>query len=58
LSNRTVPFIRYDVGNDITMMSEPCACGTAFARLTDVGGRHDDDVYGSHTVPASAFGTY
>ena len=56
LSNRTFPFIRYDLGDEITMMSEPCACGSAFARVADISGRRDDDfVYGSHTVPASAF---
>jgi phenylacetate-coenzyme A ligase PaaK-like adenylate-forming protein len=56
LSNRTFPFIRYDLGDDITMVAEPCACGSAFARVADISGRHDDDfVYGSHTVPASAF---
>ena len=56
LSNRTFPFIRYDLGDEITMMSDPCACGSAFARVADISGRHDDDfVYGSHTVPASAF---
>jgi phenylacetate-coenzyme A ligase PaaK-like adenylate-forming protein len=56
LSNRTFPFIRYDLGDEITMMSEPCACGMAFNRVADISGRRDDDfVYGSHTVPASAF---
>ena len=56
LSNRTFPFIRYDLGDEITMMSDPCACGSAFARVADISGRRDDDfVYGSHTVPASAF---
>jgi phenylacetate-coenzyme A ligase PaaK-like adenylate-forming protein len=56
LSNRTFPFIRYDLGDDIAMMSEPCPCGSAFARVADISGRRDDDfVYGSHTVPASAF---
>ncbi|MDT5073998.1 MAG: hypothetical protein QOH82_3318 [Mycobacterium sp.] len=56
LSNRTFPFVRYDLGDEITMMSDPCACGSAFARVADISGRRDDDfVYGSHTVPASAF---
>jgi len=56
LSNRTFPFIRYDLGDDIAMMSEPCPCGSAFARVADISGRRDDDfVYDSHTVPASAF---
>lgn len=56
LSNLTFPFIRYDLGDEITMMSEPCPCGSAYARVADITGRHDDDfVYASNTVPASAF---
>lgn len=56
LSNRTFPFIRYDLGDEITMMPGPCPCGSAFARVADIGGRHDDDfVYGTHSLPASAF---
>jgi phenylacetate-coenzyme A ligase PaaK-like adenylate-forming protein len=56
LSNRTFPFIRYDLGDEITMLSDPCACGSAFARVADISGRRDDDfVYGAHTLPASAF---
>ncbi len=56
LSNRTFPFIRYDLGDEITMVSEPCTCGSAFTRVADVSGRRDDDfVYGSHSLPASAF---
>lgn len=56
LSNRTFPFIRYDLGDEIALMSEPCPCGSVFARVADISGRHDDDfVYGSHSVPASAF---
>jgi phenylacetate-CoA ligase len=56
LSNRSFPFVRYDLGDDITIMSEPCVCGSAFARVADISGRRDDDfAYGSHSVPASAF---
>ena len=56
LSNRTFPFIRYDLGDEITMMTDPCACGSAFARVADISGRRADEfVYGSHAVPASAF---
>jgi phenylacetate-CoA ligase len=56
LSNRTFPFVRYDLGDEITMLSEPCPCGSAFARVADISGRRDDDfLYGSHSVPASAF---
>ena len=56
LANRTFPFIRYDLGDDVTWLSGPCECGSAFARVADIGGRRDDDFqYGSITVPASAF---
>jgi len=56
LANRTFPFIRYDLGDEITLLSEPCPCGSAFARVAEVAGRRDDDfVYGPVTVPASAF---
>lgn len=56
LSNRTFPFIRYDLGDQITMLPDPCPCGSAFARVDDISGRRDDDFrYGSCTVPASAF---
>jgi phenylacetate-coenzyme A ligase PaaK-like adenylate-forming protein len=56
LSNRTFPFVRYDLGDEITLITEPCPCGSAFARVVDISGRHDDDfVYGPHSVPASAF---
>ncbi|WP_211296146.1 phenylacetate--CoA ligase family protein [Mycobacterium aquaticum] len=56
LSNRTFPFIRYDLGDEITMTSEPCACGLAYTRVADISGRRDDDfMYGPHMVPASAF---
>lgn len=56
LSNRTFPFVRYDLGDAITLLTEPCPCGSAFARVADIDGRRDDDfAYGPHTVPASAF---
>jgi phenylacetate-CoA ligase len=56
LANRTFPFIRYDLGDQVTWLSQPCECGSAFARVADVGGRRDDDFrYRSVTVPASAF---
>ncbi len=56
LSNRTFPFIRYDLGDEITMLPGTCPCGSAFARVADISGRRDDDfVYGSHSLPASVF---
>ncbi|MCX2933029.1 phenylacetate--CoA ligase family protein [Mycobacterium sp. CVI_P3] len=56
LANRTFPFIRYDLGDEITFLPGRCPCGSAFARVADVTGRRDDDfTYTGITVPASAF---
>jgi phenylacetate-coenzyme A ligase PaaK-like adenylate-forming protein len=56
LANRTFPFIRYDLGDDVALLPGPCECGSAFARVADIGGRRDDDfLYGSITVPAITF---
>ena len=56
LANRTFPFIRYDLGDDVALLPGPCECGSAFARVADIGGRRDDDFrYGSITVPAITF---
>jgi phenylacetate-coenzyme A ligase PaaK-like adenylate-forming protein len=56
LANRTFPFIRYDLGDDVALLPGRCECGSAFARVADIGGRRDDDFrYGSITVPAITF---
>ncbi len=56
LANRTFPFIRYDLGDQVEWLSGLCACGSMFARVAEIGGRRDDDFrYGTTTVPASAF---
>ncbi|MCZ4587096.1 phenylacetate--CoA ligase family protein [Rhodococcus opacus] len=56
LANRTFPFIRYDLGDQVTLLPDRCACGSAFARVADIGGRRDDDFrYGTTIVPASTF---
>jgi phenylacetate-coenzyme A ligase PaaK-like adenylate-forming protein len=56
LTNRTFPFIRYDLGDQVMPLAGDCACGSAFARVADIGGRRDDDFrYGATTVPAMAF---
>ncbi|WP_068177134.1 phenylacetate--CoA ligase family protein [Mycobacterium sp. UM_CSW] len=56
LANRTFPFIRYDLGDQVTPLPGECACGSAFARVADIGGRRDDDFrYGATTIPAIAF---
>jgi phenylacetate-coenzyme A ligase PaaK-like adenylate-forming protein len=56
LANLTFPFIRYDLGDEVTLLPGQCECGSAFARVADIGGRRDDDFrYGSITVPAITF---
>jgi phenylacetate-coenzyme A ligase PaaK-like adenylate-forming protein len=56
LANWTFPFIRYDLGDDVTMLPGECPCGSALVRVATVAGRRDDDFqYGSRTVPATAF---
>jgi phenylacetate-coenzyme A ligase PaaK-like adenylate-forming protein len=52
----TFPFIRYDLGDQVTLLPEPCRCGSAFARVANIGGRRDDDFsYETTVIPASAF---
>jgi phenylacetate-CoA ligase len=56
LSNWTFPFIRYDLGDQVRPLTGACACGSAFTRIADIGGRRDDDFrYGTTTVPPIAF---
>lgn len=56
LANRTFPFIRYDLGDQVRPLTGDCACGSAFARVADIGGRRDDDFqYSTSTIPASVF---
>jgi phenylacetate-CoA ligase len=56
LANLTFPFIRYDLGDEVALLSDPCDCGSAFMRVADIGGRRDDDFhYGAVTVPAITF---
>jgi len=53
LANRTFPFIRYDLGDEVTYLPGQCGCGSQFARLANVAGRRDDDFhYPRCTVPA------
>ena len=56
LAGRAFPFVRYDLGDDVTLLPGRCACGSAMQRVADIAGRRDDDFrYGDRTVPASAF---
>jgi len=52
----TFPFIRYDLGDEVTLLPGRCPCGSAMPRVADISGRRDDDFhYGGRLVPASAF---
>ena len=56
LAGRTFPFIRYDLGDDVTLLRGRCACGSSMLRVADIAGRRDDDFrYGERVIPASAF---
>lgn len=57
LSNQSFPFIRYDLGDEVTILSGECPCGSSLARVAEVEGRRDDDFRyeGTGVVPASVF---
>lgn len=47
LFNPLMPLIRYEISDEVTLLDEPCACGSVHQRITDIGGRNDDTfVYG------------
>jgi phenylacetate-coenzyme A ligase PaaK-like adenylate-forming protein len=41
LANRVQPFIRYEMGDSVTVNTEPCSCGSPLPSIT-VEGRNDD----------------
>ncbi|MFD2077595.1 Phenylacetate-coenzyme A ligase PaaK, adenylate-forming domain family [Actinopolymorpha cephalotaxi] len=56
LAGRAFPFIRYDLGDEVTLLPGRCECGSAMRRVADIAGRRDDDFrYGEQVVPAAAF---
>lgn len=42
LANRVLPFIRYEVGDIVTMATEPCRCGSQLPRVERIEGRTAD----------------
>jgi phenylacetate-CoA ligase len=42
LYNPVLPLIRYEITDEITVLPEPCLCGSAHRRIADVQGRLDD----------------
>ena len=56
LAGRNFPFIRYDLGDEVTLLPGRCECGSSMQRVAEIAGRRDDDFrYGERMVPASAF---
>ena len=42
LYNLALPLIRYEITDEITVLPDPCPCGSAHRRIADVQGRLDD----------------
>jgi phenylacetate-coenzyme A ligase PaaK-like adenylate-forming protein len=42
LARRTLPLLRYELGDEVTLLSEPCPEGISFRRIEHIQGRHDD----------------
>jgi phenylacetate-CoA ligase len=53
LIGRTLPLIRYELGDVVRATREPCACGRTLLRVTELQGRRDDAL----TLPAAGGGT-
>jgi phenylacetate-coenzyme A ligase PaaK-like adenylate-forming protein len=53
LINSALPLIRYEVTDEITVLPEPCPCGSSMPRVADIQGRHDDtfEYEGVHVHP-------
>jgi phenylacetate-coenzyme A ligase PaaK-like adenylate-forming protein len=45
LTNTVQPFIRYEVGDVVTMSPTPCPCGSPFPLIVNVEGRTDEVVW-------------
>jgi phenylacetate-coenzyme A ligase PaaK-like adenylate-forming protein len=53
LVGRTLPLIRYELGDVVCATREPCACGRTLLRITELQGRRDDAL----TLPTPSGGT-
>ncbi len=42
LFNPLLPLIRYEITDEVTLLDQPCVCGSAHRRVADIQGRHDD----------------
>jgi phenylacetate-CoA ligase len=56
LFNRSLPLIRYEITDEVTIVTEPCACGSAHRCVAGMRGRLDDVlVYGRRRVHPHVF---
>jgi len=42
LTNRTLPLVRYEISDIVTMATEPCRCGLPFWRIATIAGRREE----------------
>ena len=42
LFNPLIPLIRYEITDEVTLLDEPCTCGSVHQRIADIEGRNDD----------------
>ena len=58
LYNRAMPLIRYEVTDEVTVLTEPCECGSPMRCVADIQGRLDDTFfYGDRVVHPHVFRT-
>lgn len=56
LYNPTIPLLRYELTDEVTLLSEACPCGSRHTRIADIQGRQDDCfIYGEVVVHPIAF---
>jgi phenylacetate-coenzyme A ligase PaaK-like adenylate-forming protein len=56
LFNRALPLIRYEITDEVTILIEPCPCGSAHRCVADIQGRLDDVfVYNGRRVHPHVF---
>ena len=45
LFNRALPLIRYEITDEVRILTDPCPCGSAYRCVADIQGRLDDVFY-------------
>ncbi|HEX4183039.1 MAG TPA: hypothetical protein VHY34_07265 [Caulobacteraceae bacterium] len=56
LYNHALPLIRYEITDEVTLLAEPCRCGSAHRLIADPHGRMSDTfIYGEIRIHPSVF---